>query len=176
MILKGFKEKSNKKHLNKILSNRNIQVNDSIIKSLGVIMHSDDVNDFEMFRGLAVNLNIHPNNLKIIAYSSNVDNKQNSWDACFNDEDFGWNGTIKNVELKTFLDTEFDALISYYTEDVLELKLLTAISQSQFKIGIFQTDDRLNDLIIKANLSEFNVFKDELVKYLTILKKIKNEQ
>ena len=176
MILKVFKEKSNIKYLNKILSIRDVDVSDSKIKSLGVIMHIDEINDFELFRSLAVNLNIRPNKLKVIAYSDNVKEEQNSWDLCYNPKDFGWNGTIKNSELKTFLDTKFDALISYYSKDQLELKLLTAMSQSLFKIGILQTDDRLNDLIIKTNLSEFNVFKNELIKYLTILNKIKNEQ
>ena len=78
--------------------------------------------------------------------------------------------------MQSFLDTKFDALISYYTKDELELKLITALSKSKFKIGILQTDERLNDLIIKSNISEFNVFKNELFKYLTILNKIKNEQ
>ena len=176
MILKVFKEKSNKKYLNKMLSIRDVNVNDSKIKSLGIIIHIDEIDDFELFRGLAKELNVLPNNLKVIAYSTNNKNKQSSWDTCFNNKDFGWNGTIKNVELKTFLDTKFDALISYYANDELELKLLTVLSQAKFKIGILQTDNRINDLIIKTNLNEFKVFKFELVKYLTILKKIKNEQ
>lgn len=176
MILKGFKEKSNKKYLDKILSIRNVEVTEDKIKSLGVILHIDEVDDFELFRGLADQLNIHPNNIKVIAYSSSKKDKYNSWDACFDENDFGWNGSIKNVELLSFLNTRFDALISYYTQDELALKLMTALSQAQLKIGVFQVDDRLNDLIIKTNLKEFNVFKDELFKYLTILNKIKDEK
>ncbi|MCF8273148.1 MAG: hypothetical protein K9I95_04885 [Flavobacteriaceae bacterium] len=175
MILKVFKEKSNKKCLNKMLLNRDVIVNDSKIKSLGIIIHVDEIDDFELFRGLYKELKILPNNLKVIAYSSSNKDKLSSWDTCFNNKDFGWNGTIKNVELKTFLDTKFHALISYYANDVLELKLLTVLSQAPFKIGILQTDNRINDLIIKTNSNEFSVFKHELVKYLTILKKIKNE-
>ncbi|MFH4965845.1 hypothetical protein V8G69_12660 [Gaetbulibacter sp. M235] len=158
-----------------MLSIRNINVSEHKIKSLGVIIHIDEIDDFELFRGLSKELNVLPKDLKVIAYSSSDKKEQNSWDACFFNKDFGWNGTIKNIELKTFLDTEFDALISYYTQDELELKLLTALSHAKFKIGILQTDFRLNDLIIKTNLKEFNVFKKELIKYLTILKKIKNE-
>ena len=82
---------------------------------------------------------------------------------------------IKNIELQSFLNTKFDALISYYTKENLELKLLTARSKAKFKIGILRSDDRLNDLIIKTNLKEFDVFKAEVHKYLSILKKIKNE-
>jgi hypothetical protein len=175
MILKGFKEKSNIKRLNKLVSIRNVDVNNSKIESLGVIMHIDEIDDFELFRSLASDLNIRPKNLKVIAFSNGKKEDHNSWDMCFDPKDFGWRGTIKDVELQSFLDTKFDALISYYAKDQLELKLLTALSKAKFKIGILQTDERLNDLIIKSNISEFNVFKDELIKYLTILNKIKNE-
>ncbi|MBJ6369015.1 DUF6913 domain-containing protein [Snuella sedimenti] len=175
MVFKGFKKRSNKRYLNKLISQRSVNVGDTKVKSLGVILCFDEVDDIELFRGLAAHLRIRPNKLKVIAFSSNGKEKANAWDLCFNPNDFGWNGTIKNVELKSFLDTEFDVLISYYTEELLELKLLTALSKSQFKVGILQTDKRLNDLIIKTDITEFNVFKEELYKYLTILNKIKNE-
>ena len=175
MILKVFKEKSNLRHLDKILSSRDVNVSDSKIKSLGVIMHINEIDDFDLFRKLAENLNIQPFNLKIIAYSSESKEKSNSWDVWFNEKDFGWNGTIHNVELQSFLDTDFDVLISYYEEEILELKLITAKSKAQFKIGIFQPDSRLNDLIIQTKLNDFSTFKKELFKYLTVLKKIKNE-
>ncbi|WP_445955978.1 DUF6913 domain-containing protein [Yeosuana sp.] len=176
MILKGFKEKSKLKYLNKIVSNRIVDVTNNKIKSLGVIIHIDEVDDFDLFRKLAEFLNIRPNNLKVIAYSSNDEEVQKSWDSCFNSKDFAWNGKVKNVELQGFLDTKFDALISYYSKDELELKLLTAMSKAELKIGILQSDTSMNDLIIKTHLIEFDLFKSELFKYLTILKKIKNEQ
>ncbi len=175
MIFKGFKEKSNKKYLNKLLSKRQVNVTDNKIDSLGIILNIDESDDFERLRDLANYLKIRPNNLKIIAYTSNETNDLNTWDACFTSKDFGWKGVVKNVELQSFLDVKFDALISFYEEDVLELKLLTAMSNAKFKIGVLQTDERLNDLIIKTRLKEFKVFKSELFKYLTILNKIKNE-
>ena len=52
---------------------------------------------------------------------------------------------------------------------------MTAKSKAQFKIGILQSDERLNDLIIKTNTNELNVFKKEVFKYITILNKVKNE-
>ncbi len=175
MILKGFKKNSNKKHLDKILLNREVNILDGKIESLGVIINIDEINDFQRFRDLAKELNIHSNNVKIIAFNNNRKENPNFWDTCFNEKDLGWNGSIKNVELQSFIETNFDVLISYYTDDILELKLITAKSQAQFKIGILQSDSRVNDLIININLNDFKVFKNELFKYLTILKKIKNE-
>ena len=172
MILKVFREKSNKKYLNKLLSERHVNVNDNKVESLGVIINIDEIDDFELFRKLAEYIKVRSNKLKIIAFSENKKDDLNSWDLCFNPKDFGWSGTIKNMELQSFLDNNFDALISFYEKDILEIKLITALSKAKFKIGILQTDERLNDLIIKTNLKQFKLFKTELFKYLTILNKI----
>ena len=175
MILKGFKQKSNKKYLNSLLNSRQVLLNEKKIVSLGVVLNIDEVNDFETFRRLANAIKVKPNKLKIIAFTSHKKDELNSWDVCFNPKDFGWSGKIKSIELQEFLDTPFDALISYYTEEVLELKLITAASQAKFKIGILQSDNRLNDLIIKTSLKQFNIFQKELIKYLNIFNKINNE-
>lgn len=175
MILKGFKEKSNKKHLNKLLSERQLQTTNSKIERLGVVFYADGIIDLEWFKTLADSIKVSPNNLKIIAFSKSEKEILCTWDACYNSKDFGWSGRIKNAELQTFLNTEFDALISYYDKDLLELKLITAKSKAKFKIGILQNDERLNDLIIKTNLKAFDLFKTETFKYLKILNKIKNE-
>ncbi len=172
MILKTFKEKSNKRYLNKILSKRQVNVGDNNISSLGIIINIDEVEDFEFFRSLANVMKVRPDKVKIIAFTTEKGEGISTWDACYNSKHLGFNGTIKNEELKNFLNKEFDALISYYTNEDLELKMLTVLSKAQFKIGILQTDSRLNDLIIKAEINEFDVFKNEVFKYLTILNKI----
>nr|WP_245738292.1 hypothetical protein [Hyunsoonleella jejuensis] len=158
--------------MNKLLLERSLNVNNNKTKSLGVILNFDEIEDFNAFNVLASRLKVHANKIKVIAYTTDLKSHGNSWDACFNAKDFGWNGEIKNIELQTFLNEPFDVLISYYTQEHLELKLLTALSKSQFKIGILQSETRLNDLIIKTKISEIEVFGNEVVKYLTVLNKI----
>ncbi len=172
MFLKALKEKSNKNYLNKLVSERQVNHLDTNIDTLGVLLNLDEIDNFDNFRILADHINIRPNKLKIIAFTKTENTKINFWDICFTPKDFGWNGTIKNIELQSFIDTPFDALISYYENPILELKLITAYSKAKFKIGILQTDLRLNDLILKTPLNEFELFKKELIKYLRVLKKI----
>jgi len=176
MILKGFKEKSNKKYLNKLLENRQVTLSNDKVVSLGVVLNIDEIDDFEIFRELAEYLKLRPNKLKIIAYSSIKKEHLLSWDECFSPKDFGWRGAIKNTELENFLNTKYDVLISYYEKEILELKLITAKSKAKFKIGILQSDERVNDLIIKTNLKQFDLFKKEVFKYLTILKKLSSNE
>jgi hypothetical protein len=175
MILKGFKENSIKKKLNDVLKTSNPLGENKIINSVGVIFNADEVNDFEMFKTLSEHLNIRPNKLKIIAFTEHKKENIFSWNVCFNPKDIGWKGKINNVELETFLKTDFDLLISYYSKSVLELKLLTALSKAKFKAGIFKDDERLNDLIVGTRINEFSEFKKELKKYLMVLNKLKNE-
>ncbi len=150
-------------------------VTDSDVNSLGVILNIDEIDDFELFNSLAKLLKVKSNRLKIIAFSQSKKEDLNTWDDCYNPKDFGWRGKIKNPELQEFLKTEFDVLVSYYDTDILELKLITAKSKAKFKVGILQSDERINDLIIKTSLKEFGLFKTETFKYLKILNKIKDE-
>ncbi|MBU3822563.1 hypothetical protein KO566_10855 [Flavobacteriaceae bacterium XHP0103] len=175
MFFRAFKENSNKKYLNKTLSNREVNVDNSKVESLGIVLNMAESKDFSMFKTLADKLKIHSNNLKVVGFSNEKIDALNTWDLCFGPDDFGWNGSIKSVELQSFLDKKFDVLISYYATEDLELKLITALSKAKFKVGILQSDERLNDLIIKTSIQEFNVFENEVFKYITILNKTKNE-
>ncbi|WP_282122208.1 DUF6913 domain-containing protein [Algibacter mikhailovii] len=173
MILKGFKEKSNEKYLNKLLSERHVNISDDAVISLGVVFNVDEVDKAELFYKLAEYIQVKENRVKIIAFSESKKEIISNWEECYNANDFGWNGTIKNSGLETFLDTKFDVLISFYERELLELKIITARSKAKFKIGIMQSDERVNDLIVKTSLNEFHLFKEEVFKYLKILKKIK---
>ncbi len=177
MILKVFKEKSNKKYLNKLLTNRHVNVTNGKVESLGVIVNNDEFTDLEQFEKLKSLLSLKDYSVKIITYTSKKEsNTLVLNENCYNAKDFGYRGKLKKEALKSFIEEPFDVLISYYTHDILELKLLTASSKAKLKIGLLQTDERINDLIIKTPITAFNIFKNEVFKYLTILNKIKHEQ
>ena len=112
------------------------------------------------------------NKIKFITYLTDTDTKQNHWDSYFEAKDFGWNGVIKNLDLQEFIDSDFDALISYYKNDNLELNYATACSKAFFKIGLSNYDQNLNDFIIDINPNFVDIFGKELKKYLKGLNKI----
>lgn len=175
MILKGFKEKSIKKHLRSLLNRSESFTKTQIVNNVGVIVNADEVLDLEMFNTLVSKLNISPNKLKVIAFTETENLELISWQTCFSTKDIGWRGAIKNNELEAFLQTNFDLLISFYTTDSFLLKILTAKSEARFKTSIFQGDPRLNDLIIHTPLNNFDAFETELLKYLQVFKILKHE-
>ncbi len=172
MFLKRFKEKSNQKYINSILESRHVVADSRKIESVGIILNFDEFNNYDAFLSLFKEIKILENKVKFIAFITDEKLTPNSWDAFFNPKNFGWKGKIENVELEEFVNTEFDALISYYKEDSLELNLVTALSKANFKIGISGKDDRLHDFIINVKPDEIELFKMELIKYLKVLNKI----
>ncbi|MCB0444926.1 MAG: hypothetical protein R2812_08665 [Gelidibacter sp.] len=172
MILKAFKEKSNQKYINSLLNSRNVAITTKKIESVGVILNLNEFSDFEAFRIYFKSLGIQLPKIKTIAFVEDEKNADKLWDTFFSAKDIGWKGKIHSVDLQTFIDTKFDALICFYKQNKLETNLVTALSNANFKIGLSHVDDRLYDFIIDLNTKQIEVFKVELKKYLTVLKKI----
>ncbi|MGB3605736.1 DUF6913 domain-containing protein [Psychroserpens sp.] len=172
MILKVFKEKSNQKYINKLLSESREAISNTKINAVGVILNSDEFSDFEAFRTFFKNLGVQPARTRIVTFVEDSKNANELWDTYFDPKDFGWKGKIKNAELEVFIDTEFDLLISFYAASHLELDMITAASKANFKVGLSREDHRFYDLIINVKPKEFDIFKVELKKYLTILNKL----
>lgn len=172
MILKAFKEKSNRKYVNNLLTTRKSTVDNSAIKTVAVLLNAEEFHEFEVFRVYFKELGLNSPKHKIIAFTMDDKLEYNQWNAHFSPKDFGWNGKIKNVDLDTFINEPYDMLVCFFKNQVLQLNHITAASKANFKVGISNEDERLYDLIIDVDLKEINVFKQELKKYLNILKKI----
>ena len=172
MFIKFFKDRSNKKFINNILAKRNLSVNNEKIQTVGIILNIGEFNDYDKLRDIFQNFGINENKIKFIAYVSDNDMKLNHWDSYFESKDFGWHGSINNLDLKDFIEMKFDALISYYKKDNLELNYVTACSNANFKIGLSNRNQNLNDIIIDINPNFIDIFGKELKKYLDGLNKI----
>ncbi|WP_299392563.1 hypothetical protein [uncultured Gelidibacter sp.] len=172
MILKAFREKSIQKITNRLLSSKNVAISNKKLESVGVILDAREFSDAEGFKKFFNELGVKLPKITIIIFVEDEKKADKLWGNYFSKKDFGWNGTVKHVELQAFLDTEFDALVSFYKNDALELKMASALSKANFKIGLSDVDDRLYDFILDVQTDQFAVFKTELQKYLTILNKI----
>jgi hypothetical protein len=172
MFFKRFKKKSNQKYINNILNNRKVSVNDRPIKSVGVIFNYDEFKNYDQIRSLFKSIGINENRIKFLTFITDEKSRPNSWDAYFYPENFGWKAKIGGPDLVDFVNEPFDALISYYHADNLELNMATALSKANFKIGISKKDERLYDFIINIQPDQINVFKNELIKYLKVFNKI----
>ena len=172
MFLKLFRKRSNQKYINKILNSKRSKISDRKIRSVGIILSLEEYKDYDNLKGIFTNFGVNENQIKFITYVSHKDFQLNHWDDYFNPEDFGWNGNITNIALNEFINTRYDVLISFYRIDNTDLNLVSAKSKANFKIGISNFDQRINDFIIDVDIENIEVFRNELEKYLKGLNKI----
>lgn len=172
MFLKFFKYRSIKKFMSNVIENRSPSVSNKKIKTVGIILNLGEFKDYDKIINILKNYGISENKIKFITYVTENDTKLNHWDSYFESKDLGWNGQVKNLDLQEFLDFKFDALISYYKRDFLELKFVTACSKANFKIGLSKKNQSLNDFIIDISPNFIEIFGKELEKYLIGLNKI----
>ena len=172
MFFKQFRTLSLQKNITLILKSRIRNFKSGKVNSIGVIFDYDSYYDYDFFRNLIKDLGLNDNRIRFIAKVDLEKNKPHSWDSFFCLEDFDWLGRPKSSEIEEFVEQPFDLLISYYKPNNLELNLVTARSKANFKIGITNEDSRLHDLTIDIEPSNIDVFKTELIKYLTQLNRL----
>ena len=172
MFLKAFKEKSNRKYVNKLLDVPKAVVNSNKVKTVAVLLNAREYDDFEAFRQYFKALNLSSPKHKVVAFINDDKYESSQWETYFSPKDFGWKGKLNNIDLQSFVDEDYDVLISYYKQECLELNLITALSKANFKVGLARNDERLYDLIIDVKPQEIETFKKEFKKYLNILNKL----
>ena len=172
MILKAYRGKTDQKFIDKLLSSKSTAISDKKIESVGVVIDASEFSDAEVFKDFFHDLGIQLPKIKVVVFVDDVKKTERLWGNYFTKKDFGWRGKVKHSELQLFLDTKFDALLGFYKNDAIELKKVTALSKANFKIGLSGVDDRLFDFILDVGITDLEVFKVELKKYLTILNKI----
>ncbi|MDA9056752.1 hypothetical protein N9K49_02785 [Flavobacteriaceae bacterium] len=172
MFFKQFRTLSLQKNITLILKSRIKNFQSGKVNSIGVIFDYDSYYNYDFFRNLIKDLGVKDNKVRFIAKVDLEKNKPNSWDSFFSLDNFDWLGRPKSVDIDDFVEQPFDVLISYYKPNQLELNLVTARSKANFKIGISNEDSRLHDLTIDVEPANTEVFKIELIKYLTQLNRL----
>lgn len=172
MFFKRFKEKSNQKYINKLLSERSGSVKQGDIQTVGVLLNTDEYYDVEAIHTFFKSLDIQQARTRIVAFVADEKASRELWGAYYSPKHIGWNGKINHPELQLFVDTNYDMLLCFYREPHMELDVIAAQSKAEFKVGISPRDLRFFDLTIDVETNQFKLFTSELTKYLNVLNKL----
>jgi len=177
MFLRGLKEKfkykSGLKFLKKELGSPvSVPQRPKGISSVGVIVDLDAFERVERFQEFTEYFKLRPNAVKVIGYRSFYNENSPYATPVFSEKDLGWNGEINNSYANEFLSREYDLLVNYYTQANLMLQLMSIKARARLRVGLAGTERELNDLIMQIHTGEFDTFRDELQKYLTVLKEL----
>jgi len=171
MFFKGIKRKSAQKYISKTLK-ANVDRQGGKIKNLAILIDATVFSDFPFLNELEEAFGVPKESIDILYYHPNKKVAEQFSEAVYTDTQLGFNSAIKNEDAVDFIQKDYDALLSFYTEDKLMLNLVSAKSNAKFKIGFSGVKEGLNDFSIATEANNISVFAFELKKYLSILNKI----
>ncbi|MGS2760857.1 DUF6913 domain-containing protein [Sinomicrobium sp. M5D2P9] len=174
MFFKKYKEKAAHKILKNglpVTGNRQGEGNGKV-SSLACVINLDEFDNTEVFKVLAQEMGIRQENFRVIGFTRQQDTNAYYGIPVFREEELGWKGEIRNGHYKELLEKPYDMLLSYYSKPNLLLGLATLQVRAAFKVGLTGEYEKGNDFILNVSPDRFPEFREELIKYLTILNKI----
>ncbi len=172
MFLKKIKNFLLKNKVSKLLSNSPAIHSDSFIQSVGVIFDGNLNLDVENLINELIIQGIDENQIKVLVFKSKINKNEFIKHDLVTYKDFNWSGELTNSKADLFLNTNFDLLINYHEFDKAPLVYLSYLSKANFKVGFNTQDKILNKFMVKTSIDNFQLFVNELFKYLKILNKI----
>lgn len=174
MIFNSIKLSAARKKVAQLVEQQSVKSFPGAPESLGIIIDSKHDWALPVLLRLKDDLNIADKNFRILYYSSNKMTPAEPDCCAFNLQDFDSKGGLINKELEEISSHGVDLLITFAAENNTTAHLITAYFKAGLKVGRFQQNLALYDLILQAE-DDAELFVEELLKYLKRLTKAPNE-
>ncbi len=171
-MLNKVKHHSLKKHTDKSLRDRDVSERNTPLKYLGFLVDESFFDDFEKLYEFGTELGLQRKDVKVFTFIETSRKIPTLRDNQISNKEFTWRGEIHNQSAKEFLDFSFDVLIGLYKGKHEFLEAMVASSKAKFKLGFNGDDERLYDLLLAVDPTNFDTVKTEVKKYLKIFNKI----
>ncbi len=171
-MLRGLKDKSLQKALERALSERQAYNKQVKLKTLGVLLDARQSVDVMSVMRLADQLGVKALDLDVLGLKEPKDTakqKASNNTNYFDEKMISSSGSFKSNSIEDFVNKPFDVLISFYAVEQKGLDLVAAKSNAKFKVGFANVDNRINDLVLGVDPNNSDQYISELKKYLKIL-------
>ena len=172
MFLKIIKNFLLKNKVSKLLSNTPANHSADIIQSVGLIFDGNLNIKLENVLKELVEHGIDENQIKVLIFKNKINKNEVFKHELVTYKEFNWSGELTHSKAELFLNTNFDLLINYHEFDKPPLVYLSYLSKAIFKVGFNTQDKTVNKFMVNTNIYNYQLFVDELFKYLKILNKM----
>lgn len=174
MLLNSLKKQILRKKIDSKLRKVDGQLKDKSmpIKTVGCLIDGSLISDLSYFKELSTILNVHHNNIFLLTFNDDKKAEPYRIGLTVSRKSISWKSDINSDDANEFMSREYDLLINYFKKSNSVLGLISSYTDAFFRVGFENIDNRFNDLIFSSQMSEKDVFKIELERYLKIMNKI----
>ena len=140
------------------------------VRKINVILDASLGVKHDLFLDLAKNFSIPQSSISYLVFPAGNALKQ-EYEDFFNKGDITFFGKFKNG-LNAFCANNVDLQINYFNKKSIYLEWVACSTSKKMSVGFPKANQDINDLILDIDPTNTELVEKELVKYLTILKKI----
>ena len=140
------------------------------IKHVRVLLDSSLEIEQQFFGELAKAFGIPPVNITVFAFRASKEIEK-QYAHFFDAKEVTYFGKFEG-DLALMCEKEVDLQINYFNREDLYMEWVSTHARKKLSVGFSNVDQRLNDIIFDFSPTDKVAFKEELVKYLTFLKKL----
>ena len=140
------------------------------IKSVNVLLDALQPINAAFFDALAKSLNVSKKEVHFLVFNADEQLRQD-YSHHFDLQEVSFFGSF-NENLQSYCSKKVDLQINYFDTEDLYMNWVACKTSHKLSIGFAVVDQRINDIIFDFPAKNTELFKNELIKYLKILKKI----
>lgn len=171
-MIKRFKSFSIRRKINNLVKHRDLSQRNSKLGKLGILVDDTYMEDRNYLEKLVKKLGLNDKQYQFFHFVEADKNVPTLQSNQVSKKEFNLKGEISSQDAIDFTGIPFDVLICVFPENNQWLNLMAAQSKAKFKIGFYDMDQRIFDLIINIDAKDNQLFENEVIKYLKILNKI----
>lgn len=160
-----------RKHLKLQLATKKLD-QEFVVQRVNVILDGSLEIDNGFFIHLAKVFGIPHVNVSVLLFPNKNKAIKDQYQNIFDPEHIEFFGKFTEG-LYQFCEQPADIQLNFFKTNNLYMNWVASKTQTKMHIGFLGADERINDLIFDFDPKEKEVFEEELVKYLSVLKKIK---
>lgn len=169
MFKKFWHRRAAKKSLLTSLEEKQLSLS-SKVKHVRVLLDCSLEIEQQFFVELAKAFGIPPVNITVFAFRASKEIEK-QYAHFFDAEEVTYFGKFQG-DLALMCEKEVDLQINYFNRENLYMQWVSTHARKKLSVGFSAVDQRLNDVIFDFSPTDKVTFKEELVKYLTILKRL----
>ena len=152
-VFRLFKAKIDQKNLEAAIKSYSGASPSEGIKRIGLLIDTTETDQLESITEMASGITPH-SQVTTLCYVQRVKKGFHTF-STFDMGAVNWKGDLKHGEIGFFMGQSFDLLISYYSQDNILLRYITAAANAHFKVGFpIKNVPQLNDLVINIDIDE----------------------
>ncbi|MGL5113002.1 MAG: DUF6913 domain-containing protein [Flavobacterium sp.] len=169
MFFNWFKNFFLKRKLNKIVSNIATFSLSQKAQTVGVLVDETAFFQARALHQTLIAFGFQEEDIFILTFNNIKSLKSEGAYPAFGWQDISAGLKIKTGKVATFVQQPFDVLVSYYDSHNSLLQWITYQSKASSKVGFYEVDHRLNNVIINTSINNYKQFVQEFVRVLRVI-------